>query len=263
MTRAIPWDDVFGWMLETSEGPTEAATRFELPRGSVLSGVQRERAKPGHGRLAGHPLCAETAEVVEAGRVAAVMVPTESLRPWVRNPRHNDPVVERLIASIREFGFGAPIVARREDGEVIAGHTRLKAALKMGLPEVPVRYMDLTAEQAHRLALADNKIAEFAEWDDAALRAFLAEGVDLASVGWTEHELEDLGGATHPRPMKSLGGKAGAGAANPARRVMVQLHVAVQEVEVVEGAIDVALRRVATRGEALALICREWADGNR
>jgi len=114
-------------------------------------------------------------EPVKAIEVAAEWVPTARLRPWVANPRKNDHAVDKVAASITRFGFGAPLLARRENGEVIAGHTRLKAALKLGIEQVPVRYLDLTADQAHLLALADNKTAELAEWDEDALAAILAD----------------------------------------------------------------------------------------
>jgi hypothetical protein len=101
--------------------------------------------------------------------VAAEWVDPASLKPWKRNPRTNDHAVASVAASIKRFGFGAPIVARRTDGEVIAGHTRLKAALQMGLDRVPVRYVDLSPKDARALALVDNRLGELAEWDDDLL----------------------------------------------------------------------------------------------
>ena len=61
--------------------------------------------------------------------------------PYARNPRKNDDAVDRMCASIREFGFKIPVLAR-SDGEVVDGHLRLKAAQKLGLPEVPVALAD-------------------------------------------------------------------------------------------------------------------------
>jgi hypothetical protein len=132
-----------------------------------------------------------------AAEAAAVWVPTEQLKPWAGNPRKNDPVVARVAESIKRFGFSAPIVARRADGEVIAGHTRLKAALALGLDRVPVRYMDLDPADAHLLAVADNKLGEIAEWDDeallAALNEFRAQGADAAAVaGFGDAEIDRL-----------------------------------------------------------------------
>lgn len=123
--------------------------------------------------------------------VAAEWVPLESLRAWDRNPRRNDPAVDKVAESISRFGFAAPIVARRENGEIIAGHTRYKAARKLGLTRVPVRFIDLDEEEAHKLALADNRLGEIAEWDVAALSTALDDlpVEDVLLAGWTEDEV--------------------------------------------------------------------------
>jgi ParB-like nuclease domain len=101
---------------------------------------------------------------------AAEWLPIYAIHPWKGNPRKNDgQPVAKVAASIKRFGFGAPIVARKANGEIIAGHTRWKAAVKLGLARVPVRYLDLDARSAHALALADNRLGEFAEWDESLL----------------------------------------------------------------------------------------------
>ena len=85
--------------------------------------------------------------------------------PYANNPRLNDNAVDAVAASIKEFGFKVPIVV---DGEnvIINGHTRLKAAHKLGLKQVPVIVADdLTPEQVKAFRLADNKTSELAEWD--------------------------------------------------------------------------------------------------
>ena len=104
----------------------------------------------------------DTARVEEP---AAEWVAVEKLAPWTHNPRKNDENVKRVIQSIKRFGFAAPIVARKADGEIIAGHTRLKAAQALGLSHVPVRYLDLDPADAHLLALADNRLNELSPWD--------------------------------------------------------------------------------------------------
>ncbi len=129
--------------------------------------------------------------------VAAVWVDVSALHPWKNNPRINDAAVDKVAQSIKRFGFGAPLIARKADGEVIAGHTRLKAAIKLGLRQVPVRYVDLDPADAHLLALADNKTSEIAEWDDAALGKILDElrGQDidlLDGTGFTDSEIRKL-----------------------------------------------------------------------
>ena len=127
---------------------------------------------------------------------AAVYVSTAALRPWAKNPRKNDPAVQAVADSIARFGFGAPLLVRKATGEIIAGHTRLKAAVKLGLTEVPVRYLDLSESEAHALALADNRVGEIAEWDDEALADVLREmgdaDVSLDGLGWTGEELEAM-----------------------------------------------------------------------
>lgn len=126
---------------------------------------------------------------------AAVMVPITSLVPWPGNPRRNDGApVNAVVDSIRRFGFGSPILARRETGEIIAGHTRVKAARALGMIEVPVRYMDLDENEAHALALADNRIGELATWDDEGLASVLTElrdvGTEIGGLGWDEAGLD-------------------------------------------------------------------------
>ena len=93
---------------------------------------------------------------------AAVWVPIAELHPWGQNPRLNEPAVAKVADSIKRFGFGAPLLAR-PNGELIAGHTRLKAAISLGLDRVPVRFLDLDPADARLMALADNKLAEIAE----------------------------------------------------------------------------------------------------
>jgi DNA modification methylase len=104
--------------------------------------------------------------------------------------------VDKVAASILRFGFGAPILARRANGEIIAGHTRWKAAEKLGLERVPVRFLDLDANDARLLALADNRIAEEASWDDEMLAAVLADlksqDAALSASGFSDGEIEKL-----------------------------------------------------------------------
>lgn len=126
--------------------------------------------------------------------VAAVWVPRSALHAWAANPRKNDgEPVKKVMESIKRFGFAAPIVART-NGEVIAGHTRLKAAEALGLDRVPVRYMDLDPAEAHLLALADNKLNEEAEWDASMVASVLSDFSfeDAALAGWDSADLDKL-----------------------------------------------------------------------
>tara|TARA_R100000808_G_scaffold14841_1_gene34851 strand:+ start:268 stop:1491 length:1224 start_codon:yes stop_codon:yes gene_type:complete len=128
---------------------------------------------------------------------AATWTPLASLTPWEQNPRDNTEAIAEVAKSIRRFGFGAPIVANSRDSTIIAGHTRLEAAKRLGLEEVPVRWMDLDPVDAKALALADNKVGEIATWDDAMLAQVLADlaAVDesvLADTGFSDEELSEL-----------------------------------------------------------------------
>jgi len=114
------------------------------------------------------------------------------IKPYKNNPRINEKAVEKVAASLREFGFQQPIVVDR-GGVVIVGHTRLKAAIKLGLTEVPVLYAkNLTDEQVKAYRLADNKTAEFSEWDFQMLAAELDDlkeiDFDMEPFGFIEAE---------------------------------------------------------------------------
>ena len=103
----------------------------------------------------------------------------DRLVPYARNPHKNDAAVERMTASIREFGFKIPVLAR-SDGEVVDGHLRLKAAKKLGIREVPVILCDeWTAPQVKAFRLMVNRSVGWAEWDDELLGLELAELKDL------------------------------------------------------------------------------------
>lgn len=116
----------------------------------------------------------------------------DSLIPYANNPRLNDNAVDAVAANIKEFGFKAPIVV---DGEnvIINGHTRLKAAHKLGLRQVPVIVADdLTPAQVKAFRLADNKTSEFAEWDSDKLDIELDSIADI-DMG----DFLNLWGGTH------------------------------------------------------------------
>ena len=123
-------------------------------------------------------------------------VAIDAIQAWDKNPRNNEHAVQSVADSIERFGWGSPIIARKSDGVVIAGHTRLKAAQRLKMDKVLVRYLDLDPAEAAALALADNKIGELADWDDEGLRAVLleldAEDVNLDGLGFTDEELDAM-----------------------------------------------------------------------
>lgn len=125
---------------------------------------------------------------------AAVWLDPKKLKPWGKNPRKNDTAVKSVADSMRRFGFGAPIVARAENNEIIAGHTRWKAAQLLGMKSVPVRLLDMSERDAHLLALADNKLGEIADWDTDAIGQLLSDVSfsDAFTAGWSGSELGKL-----------------------------------------------------------------------
>lgn len=108
------------------------------------------------------------------------------LTPYANNPRLNDGAVDAVAASIKAFGFKVPIIIDK-DGVIVAGHTRLKAAQKLGLKTVPcIVADDLTPEQVKAFRLADNKVGELAEWDLDTLKVELGNigEIDLSGMGF-------------------------------------------------------------------------------
>ncbi|AMV25251.1 DNA adenine methyltransferase YhdJ [Gemmata sp. SH-PL17] len=121
------------------------------------------------------------------------MRPVRSIKPYENNPRSNDTAVTAVVASIRAFGFRQPIVVDECD-VIIVGHTRYRAALELGLTEVPVHVArGLTPEQARAYRLADNQTATLATWDDDRLAhelvALQSADFDLSLTGFPEDEL--------------------------------------------------------------------------
>lgn len=94
------------------------------------------------------------------------------------NPRKNDIAVDKVAASIKEFGFKVPIVIDKE-GVIIAGNTRYKASRQLGLEEIPcIIADDLNDQQKKAFRIADNKTGEFSEWDFELLEIEM-EGIEM------------------------------------------------------------------------------------
>ena len=124
-------------------------------------------------------------------------LPIDAVHEYDRNPRTiNDAAIDAVAKSIQTFGFKVPILIDA-DGVIIAGHTRLRAARKLGLKEVPtIRADDLTPEQVKALRIADNKVATLTSWDMELLPLELADlkGVDfdLALLGFSAEDLSAI-----------------------------------------------------------------------
>lgn len=124
-------------------------------------------------------------------------VSTESLIPYARNSRtHSPDQVDKIAASIKEFGFLNPVIVDGENG-IIAGHGRVMAAKKIGLTELPViEASHLTDAQRRAYVIADNRLALDAGWDEEMLRVEFADlasvGFDLALTGFSLDEIESM-----------------------------------------------------------------------
>jgi len=120
------------------------------------------------------------------------------LKPFVGNPReHSERNIEDIVRSIKRFGWTNPILVRRGDNMVIAGHARLEAARRNGLAQVPVIYLDLSKNDAKLYAITDNRTAETSTWELTSLSALVREldalpDVDIRDTGFTLDELDEL-----------------------------------------------------------------------
>jgi len=133
--------------------------------------------------------------------------PVDALVPYARNSRtHSDAQIDKIAASIREFGFLNPVITDGDNG-IVAGHGRIMAAQKLGMDEVPVvEAAHLTEAQKRAYVIADNRLALDAGWDDEMLRVEFAEledaGFDLDLTGFTPDEIDAL--QPDPEPGEGL-----------------------------------------------------------
>lgn len=124
-------------------------------------------------------------------------VATADLLPYARNSRvHSDKQIDKIVASIREFGFLNPVIIDCGNG-ILAGHGRVMAAQKIGMKEVPViEAGHLSQQQRRAYVIADNRIALESEWNDEILALEIAEigecGFDVSLVGFEQQELSKL-----------------------------------------------------------------------
>lgn len=129
-----------------------------------------------------------------------ISVDVDKLIPYEKNPRKNEKAVDKVAKSLKEFGFRQPIVVN-EEYVIIAGHTRLKAAKKLGYTKVPVHIMSgVTEAQIKAYRLADNRTSEDAKWDPTLLTLEVFELSneldDLSITGFNDDELMKILGQT-------------------------------------------------------------------
>jgi ParB-like chromosome segregation protein Spo0J len=114
---------------------------------------------------------------------------TKEIKPYENNPRNNNEAVEKVAVSITDYGFRVPIIID-SNNVIVAGHTRYKAALKIGCESIPCIVIDdLTPEQIRAYRLVDNKTAEYSSWDFEMLEKELKS----LDIDISEFEFPDLG----------------------------------------------------------------------
>jgi hypothetical protein len=159
----------------------KATAAAKKPEPRVISAPSRSRARPN--------------DVAREGEAAAVWVDPRTLKRNPKNPRRNDAAVAPVARAIEVDGFGAPIVARLSNRMIIAGDTRWRAAVEvLDLPLVPVRFIDVTQQQFNRMTVGDNRLGEFAEWDDEKVLELLQEmePTDQLLAGYGPDDIGDL-----------------------------------------------------------------------
>ena len=134
----------------------------------------------------------------DTNKLTIEYIPVAEIIPYAKNPRKNDKAVDLVANSIQEFGFKNPLILDKNN-EIITGHTRLKAAIKLGLTEVPVMWAeDLSPEQVKAFRIMDNKSGELATWDFDLLKDEIAElkeskfNVDLTGFTKEAREVIDI-----------------------------------------------------------------------
>ncbi|WP_405326087.1 ParB N-terminal domain-containing protein [Fibrobacter sp.] len=155
----------------------------------------------------------------------------EEIHPYENNPRFNKNAVSKVAASIKKFGFKNPILVDKNN-VIIAGHTRLEAAKKLGLEEAPcIIAADLNEKQAKALRLADNKVAEFPTWDylklDKELKG-LGDAFDFADFGFGDALADEGFGTSNsaggPEHLQDVRGRCPPRRKGRERRPDLQVH---------------------------------------
>jgi ParB-like chromosome segregation protein Spo0J len=112
---------------------------------------------------------------------AITLIALSDIKPYWRNPRKTDAAVQFVADAITRYGFNVPLVLDPAH-VILAGHVRYRAALHLGLAEVPCLILDLTPNKARQFRIADNKVAELASWDTEKLTSELLDMGELEKV---------------------------------------------------------------------------------
>jgi ParB family transcriptional regulator, chromosome partitioning protein len=194
----------------------------------------------------------------------------DRLRPAARNARrHDESQIQRIAESMRHYGWTAPLLID-PTGEIIAGEARWKAGQLLGQAEAPVIVIDgLTEAQREAYRVADNRLAEYATWDEDMLAEILAElqtlEFDLGDTGLSEEDLQRILAQAPEVTFPELR----SGDRDPFQKMTFTLHD--EQVEIVKSAMDAIADRqdLASRlnanknGNAIAAICQAYLDAVR
>lgn len=189
---------------------------------------------------------------------SVIMLPLAEIIPCEKNPRFNEASVDAVANSIRDFGFRAPIILDKKK-TIIAGHTRYKAALKLGLEEVPVIIADdLTKKQADAYRIADNSAGSKSLWDmDLLGDQIKAIEYDMADYGLhyqeDETDAEEAIDLSTPTAGERHGGT-------------IRFNLTEPQVEIIKDALATVTGQgyeygnMNSNGNKLTEICKRWAE---
>ena len=121
-------------------------------------------------------------------------VDINSIKPYKKNPRKNEEAIPYVMESIKQFGFKNPVILDK-DNVIVAGHTRIESAKRLGITEIPCIYADdLTDEQIKAFRLADNKVSEKSQWNFDLLEEELNDilNIDMSEFDFKPEELEEI-----------------------------------------------------------------------
>jgi hypothetical protein len=179
--------------------------------------------------------------------MTTIQISLDKIRPYGRNPRRNDGAVDAVAESIKQYGFLVPLVISK-DNEIVTGHTRYKAAQRLGLKTVPCVIADeLSEEQIKAFRLVDNKVAEISEWDMELLPLEIADiAADLSCFGFESVSEEEFGEAF----------KLEEGAKKPFQQISLTLHDKQAEL------LLKAIKHVYDAGEVKENFTNENHNGN-
>lgn len=197
----------------------------------------------------------------------------DELIPYINNPRLNDGAVDKVASSIKNFGFKNPIIIDKGN-EIIAGHTRLKAARKLGLEEVPtIKVDDLTEKQIKAFRIADNKTSELAEWDMELLEVEF-DDLDDVFTGFSTDEIDKLlhRGFNYDSSEFGEDFSLPSGDKNPIEQRTFTLHE--KQAELIDYAMNIIKNNYEVEdiesfgnsnnnGNLLYMVVKEWAELNK